>query len=91
MTSGSTEVVKSDAEKKLRKAYGAATTRLREAHRDEFNRYQTEEAKKLGVEWKPRPSKSEQAAAQLEALLESNPELIDKFAERLAQKGTASG
>lgn len=62
-----------------RKAYGLAQTRLREAHREEFNAFMAEEAKKLGVEWKPKPTEAEKAKAQLDSLLAQHPELRAQF------------
>lgn len=63
----------------LRQAYGAATARLREAHRDEFDRYQVEEARSLGVEYKPRMNPEQKAEKQLAELLEQFPHLRDRL------------
>lgn len=63
-----------------RKAYGLAQKRLREAHRDEFNAFMKEEAKALGVDWSPKPTEAEKAAAEMEALLTAHPELRERFA-----------
>lgn len=71
---------------KLRKAYGAAGTRLREAHREEFNKYQQEEAAKLGVEWTPRPSGVDRARAEMERILEENPELVGPLTKMLVER-----
>lgn len=69
-----------------RKAYGLAMKRLREAHREEFNTFMAEEAKTLGVDWKPRPTEAEKAAAELDALLAAHPELRERLAP--AEKDT---
>ena len=68
-----------DKASKQRKAYGAATARLREAHRDEFNTFMQEEAKTLGIDWKPKPTDAQKAKAQLDALLAEHPELRSEF------------
>lgn len=72
----------------LRKAYGAATSRLREEHQAAFNLLYTEEAKKLGVEWHPRPTTEEKAKQELAALLEANPELFDYLDELRPTEGS---
>jgi hypothetical protein len=72
---------KSDNERtaKLRKAYGSATQKLREAHRDEFDTLYEQDAKALGVDYKRKPSAEEKAEADLKALLEAHPGLRDKI------------
>lgn len=62
-----------------RQAYGAATRRLRESHRAEFNALMQEEAKELGLDWKPKPTDAEKAAAQVAALLAAHPELREQM------------
>jgi hypothetical protein len=59
----------------LRKAYGAATTALREKHRDEFEALYVEEAQKLGVDYKPKPTAEQKAEQELRDLLEKFPHL----------------
>lgn len=68
-----------DSKTKIRKAYGAATTRLRDAHRDEFNRLMKAEAEALGVEWSPRLSAEEKAEKDLIALLAQHPTLAAQY------------
>jgi len=63
---------------KRRQAYTVATTRLREAHRDEFNKFQQEEAARLGIDWKPRPTEQEKAAATLQRIIREFPDLAEK-------------
>lgn len=76
---------------KLRKAYGRATTVLRENHREEFNILQQEAAHELGLTWKPKPSEAEKAKADLHALLTEHPELLDEVAElATTRKGAPS-
>jgi hypothetical protein len=79
--SSADEKKKSD-EATLRQAYGQATTKLREAHREEFQRYYKESAEALGVEYKPRLSKEERAERDLDALLKEFPHLRSKFEEQ---------
>lgn len=64
----------------LRKAYSAATKRLREENRDTFTKLYIEEAKKLGVDYKPKPTEEEKAEAQLAEILAAHPHLRDKVA-----------
>jgi hypothetical protein len=63
----------------LRQAYGKATARLREAHRDEFDGFYEEEAKALGVDYKRKPSAEEKAREQIAALLAEHPHLAEQF------------
>jgi hypothetical protein len=67
----------------LRQSYSAATTRLREAHLDEFNALRQEEAKNRGVDWTPPPTEEQKAAAELEAIFERHPHLREKYAQGL--------
>lgn len=60
------------------KAYTAASRALREAHRQEFNEHLAQAYAEVGIEWKPRLSEEEKAAAQLEELLEKYPHLAKK-------------
>jgi hypothetical protein len=53
---GTTSTTDGDRQAAHRKAYGAASKRLREAHRAEFNAFMAEESKTLGFEWKPKPT-----------------------------------
>ena len=69
---------------KLRKAYSLAGTRLREAHREEFNEYQKEAAEELGLEWNPRPSGTDRAKAEIERMLDEQPELAEVLVVLLA-------
>jgi hypothetical protein len=79
-TSETGEVIvdSSDRQAAHRKAYGAASKRLREAHRAEFNQFMAEESKALGYEWKPKPTDEEKAAEQLAALLAAHPSLREQ-------------
>lgn len=80
MTESTTPTPESDDKgAKQRKAYGAAQARLRDAHRDEFNVFMQEEAKKLGIDWKPKPNAAQKAKAQLDALLAEHPELREEM------------
>jgi len=62
----------------LRKAYGAATTRLREQYRSEFDALYSQEAEALGVDYKPRPTPEQKAEQDLAELLAKFPHLRDK-------------
>lgn len=71
-----------DSDKNLiRKAYSVATTRLREEHRPHFLKLMAEEAEKLGVKWKPRPTSEEKAKADLQKMLTDNPALAEYVVE----------
>lgn len=59
----------------LRKAYSNASTRLREENRGRFEALQVEEAQKLGIDYKPKPSKDQRALAEIQRLLAENPGL----------------
>jgi hypothetical protein len=63
----------------LRAAYATATARLREAHRDDFNTFYSEEAEKLGQEWHPRRTPEQQASQEFDRLLEEFPFLRDRL------------
>jgi hypothetical protein len=69
-----------EAERKnlLRRAYGMATTRLREQHRDDFNTLYEEAAKELDVEWHPRKTPEQKAEEQFETLLRDYPQLAER-------------
>jgi hypothetical protein len=62
------------------KAYSAATSRLREANRDEFDGYLSEEYAKYGIVFNPKPSEVAKARAEIERLLAAHPELRRLFA-----------
>lgn len=77
----SKDTVQNDRANALRQAYGKATARVREAHRDEFEAAYVEEAAALGVEYKPRPSAEQKAEEQLAALLAEYPHLAEKVTQ----------
>lgn len=62
----------------LSRARSAAMSKLRESHRDEYQRTITALMKEAGHDWKPRPTALEKAQKQLEELLASHPELAVK-------------
>lgn len=68
----------------LRKAYGAATTRLREQYRTEFDALYSQEAEALGVEYTPRLTAEQKAEQQMQALLAEFPHLAEKVAQQPA-------
>lgn len=55
-----------------RAAYNAATTTLRNAHRDEFNGYMLAETAARGLEWQPRLSPQEKARQEIARLAKEN-------------------
>lgn len=64
----------------LRQAYTAATSRLRDAHRDEFERLYQQEATNRGVEYTPRLTPEQKAEKQLADLLREHPHLRERVA-----------
>lgn len=64
----------------LRKAYGLATKRLREAHREEFDGLYGAEAKALGHEYTPKPTAEQKAAEELDTILAKFPALKSRLA-----------
>lgn len=65
----------------LRKAYGIATGRLREAHQAEFNTLYSEAAAELGHEWSPRLTDEQKAEQTFIDLLAQYPALRERLAE----------
>jgi len=63
----------------LNKAYGSASQRLRDGHRDEFNQMYTEEAAKLGETWHPRLTAEQRAAEEFDRLVTEFPFLRDRL------------
>lgn len=73
---GTVEMSRDEA---LKQSYSAASSRLRDAHLDEFNRLRQEEAKNRGHDWTPPPTEEQKAAAELESILERHPGLRDRY------------
>lgn len=69
----------------LRQAYGAATARLREGHREEFDQFYAEEAQKRGVDYTPRLTPEQKAEQEFLRLLEQHPHLREKAAGQTAE------
>jgi hypothetical protein len=63
----------------LTAAYNAANGRLRDAHRDEFNSYYAEEAKKRGQEWEPKLTPEQKAQQQVTDLFAEFPALRERL------------
>jgi hypothetical protein len=81
-----TEQSKAERDNLLRKAYGTATTQLREKYKDEFVLLQQSAAQKLGLDWSPRKSKEQRDRDKLQKILSDNPGLKDElFAQVKAQ------
>jgi len=70
-----------DRKTKLRKAYGQATTALREAHKTEFNDLYSKHAADLGVEWSPRPDAEQKAEQEFDQLLADFPHLRERLTQ----------
>jgi hypothetical protein len=70
----------------LRKAYGAASQDLREAHREEFDGYYEKRAAEQGVEWHPKPTAEQKAEDALRRLLADHPDV----AQRVLAEGEAT-
>lgn len=62
-----------------RAAYSAATARLRDAHRDDFNALLKEEMASRGIEWAPRPTEEQKAEREVAELFAKYPDLAAKF------------
>lgn len=52
----------------VKRAYSAATTALREAHREEFHKDVAARVKEFGFEWTPKPTAKEKASAEIKRL-----------------------
>ena len=76
-----TTVPDEERKAKLRKAYGQATTELRELHKDEFNNLYSKAAGALGVEWTPRPDAEQKAEQAFDQLLLDFPHLRERITE----------
>lgn len=76
-----TDEATNDKQKLQRQAYSKATTRLREAHRTEFDSLLSQEAEQLGIEYRPKPTPEQKARQQMQELLESHPHLREEFSE----------
>lgn len=72
------ETEQAERDKALKRAYQAATSRLRTEHREDFHRLYAEEATKRGVEWTPPKTAEEKAADELRELLSRFPHLAEQ-------------
>ena len=66
-----------DDEKARAAARSTAASRLRDAHRSEYDQILQEEMSARGIDWTPRPSKEEKARQQVKNLLAEYPGLLD--------------
>jgi hypothetical protein len=73
----------------LRQSYTEAMAQLREENITRFNELRVKAAKALGVEWKPKPTKEEQAKADLERLIAEHPHLENALREKYAPEQPA--
>lgn len=62
----------------LTKAYGRATTRLREKHKPEFEQFYVEEAKRLGQVYVPPKTAEQKAREAMEAIAAEYPEVASQ-------------
>ena len=72
------EMTPEERDKRLQKAYTAATQALRESHRDEFNTLYSEHAEKHGVEWQPRLTAEQKAEQEFDSLVKAYPHLLER-------------
>lgn len=73
------ELSKEEVAKRKKEAYAAATSRLREERRTEFDALYSQEAEARGVTYTPKPSAEQQAAEQVADLLNQFPNLKERF------------
>lgn len=85
------ESAPADRDKLLTQAYGAATARVRDNHRDEFNRFYQEEAEKRGLDWKPKLTAEQKAEQTLLDLLDEFPHLSERLRGRQMGEPSWSG
>lgn len=69
------ETTEQTDQQKKNAAYGAAVARLKADHRDEYNALVAEEMLKVGIEWIPRPTEEEKAAAAVAEIYAKFPNL----------------
>ena len=78
-------IVKAKTDTRRSKAYARAGVLLRQAHRDEFNKYYAQACVDAGMDYKPRKSKEdrelEAAEKKLAAAQEKVAALVSKFGE----------
>jgi hypothetical protein len=72
-------MAENDTDKAKREAYSAATTRLRDAHREDFNTFLVDENQKRGITWSPRKTDEEKAAETLAKILKDYPDLATRL------------
>jgi len=82
------EMTSEERDKRLQKAYTAATQALREAHRDEFHTLYSKHAEEQGVEWSPRLTAEQKAKQEFDRLVRDYPSLLDQAA--VPDQGPAS-
>lgn len=89
MTESTTDPKQEAAKKRtaaLNRAYASATNVIREKYKAEFTEQYVAEAAKLGIDYKPKPSRAEKAEADLLALLEQNPDLQERLIKDIERK-----
>jgi hypothetical protein len=77
-------------QKVLTDSYSKALATLRERHLDEFNQLRQIEARNMGVNWSPKPTPEQLAAAEIEAHLQAFPKLRDLFREETTDAPVAA-
>jgi hypothetical protein len=76
--------------KGLTKAYGLATSRLRDENRERFNELYQAAAAEQGIEWSPKLSEEQRAEQEIAALVERFPHLADRFREQVPEEPPVS-
>jgi hypothetical protein len=83
MSDTESTTVETDPQKAKSEAFSAAGKRLRETNREQYVRFVAEEMKARGIEWAPKPTAAEKAAAEAKALLEAHPEIAAELRSML--------
>ena len=78
MTDSIPDAAETTADNK-KKAYSKATTRLRAENPALWNAILKDEYAKVGIDWDPRPTDEEKAAAEIERLLATHPNLRSRL------------
>lgn len=70
-----TEKLKRSEQKARAAARSTAASRLRQAHREEHDKYLAEEMAAQGIDWKPKPTPEQKAKQDLERIYAEFPHL----------------
>lgn len=72
------EMTSEERDRRLQKAYTAATQELRDGHRDEFNALYSKHAEAHGVDWSPRLTAEQKAEQEFDRLVRDYPHLLER-------------